>query len=426
MKPNVVLIVADTLRKDFSQGLDRLLGLGFVKYDNAFSTSPWTLPSHVSMFTGLYPSQHGVHEYFGINDMVEDYGRLGRQAMGKFDNLISLLKDEGYRTIGVTANSFITPIFGFDFDEFYLIPYPPLLHLYDSKLYEFVRAKYRGSKLRLALDMIREGKIRELVKISASYLQYYYLSRTAHKGCNLILHTLEKLDLSGQFFLFINEMEAHEPYSINVIEKLDPYSKYDYNFLRSIFLNSAENFMIEHYKKFYKIHARRSVNCILDIISELNKRIDVNNSLIIVIADHGNHSGEKGRIYHGYYLTDELLRVPLYVRYPENVNYDSKIKEGYISLTFLYNLIKSLLYNESFQANDLPVFSESYGPQHPLPKIKSYFSLPESELKKYYSHRIRLFLHNRYLVYDADKDIIIEHSGDFNLEQVKKLKELFT
>ena len=167
--------------------------------------------------------------------------------------------------------------------------------------------------------------------------------------------------------------------------------------------------MIEHYKKYYKIHARRSVSCILDIISELNKRIDVNNSLIIVVADHGNHSGEKGRIYHGYYLTDELLRVPLYVKYPENVKYDSKIKEGYISLTFLYNLIKSLLYNESFQANNLPVVSESYGPQHPLPKIKSYFSLPESELKKYYSHRIRLSMHNRYLVYDVDKDLSLIH-----------------
>lgn len=425
MKPNVVLIVADTLRKDFSQGLDRLLDLGFVKYDNAFSTSPWTLPSHVSMFTGLYPSQHGVHEYFGITDTVEEYGRLGRQAMGKFDNLISLLKDEGYRTLGVTANSFITPIFGFDFDEFYLIPYPPLPHLYDSKLHEFIRTKYRGSKLRLALDMIKAGKITELVKISASYLQYYYLSRTAHKGCNLILDALEKLDLSGQFFLFINEMEAHEPYSIDLVVRKNAYGEYDYNFLRSIFLNSAESSMIEHYKRYYPIHAKRSVSCVLDIVTELSKRIEIDNTLIIVTSDHGNHIGESGRVYHGYYLSDELLRVPLYVKYPRDVSSDLKVREDYVSVTSVYRLVRALVYSEALEASDLTI-SESYGPQHSLPLIKSFFNLANSELKKYYSHRIRISTQNGYLIYDMDKDITIEESGNLDVEQIQRLREVFS
>ena len=422
MKPNVVLIVADTLRKDFSQGLDRLLDLGFVKYDNAFSTAPWTLPSHVSMFTGLYPSQHGVHEYFGITDTVEEYGRLGRQAMGKFDNLISLLKDEGYRTIGVSANWFFTPFYGFNFDEFYLIPYPPLLVL-DSELYGFMKSRIRMSRLRLALEMIRAGKTRELGKMAVSYLQYFYLSRTAHKGCNLILDTLEKLDLSGQSFIFINEMEAHEPYSVDVIEGNDAYTRYDYNLYRSIFLNSAEGSMIEHYRKYYHIHAERSVKCVLDILSKLNKRINVDDSLIIVTSDHGNHAGENGRISHGFYLTDELLRVPLYIRYPKNQ--EPKIKRDHVSLTTLYYLVKSLIYNESFQANDL-VVSESYGPHHSISRVKSYFNLPDSELRKYYSHRIRLTLNDGYLVYNADDDTVIEHSGNLSVENVNKLKEIFT
>ena len=424
MKPNVVLVVADTLRKDFSQGLDRLLDLGFVKYDNAFSTSPWTLPSHVSMFTGLYPSQHGVHEYFGINDMVEDYGRLGRQAMGKFDNLISLLKDEGYRTIGVTANSFITPIFGFDFDEFYLIPFPPL-YVLDSELYRFVKAKFRGSYLRLGLDMIRAGKIRELIKISASYLQYFYLSRTAHKGCNLILDTLEKLDLSEPFFLFINEMEVHEPYSIELVVGKNAYGEYDYNFLRSIFLNSAEDSMIEHYKRYYPIHAENSISCVLDLVTELNKRIKIDNTLIVVTSDHGNHIGESGRVYHGYYLSDELLRVPLYVKYPRDVSHDLKVREDYVPLTSVYRLVRALVHSEPLKASDLAI-SESYGPQLSLPSIKSYLNIADSELKKYYSHRIRISTHNGYAIYDVDKDIIVEHSENFDVEQIKKLRDVFS
>jgi arylsulfatase A-like enzyme len=61
-KPNIVIIVLDTLREDHAQGLDRLLDYGFVKYQNAIAPAPWTLPSHASMFTGLYPSEHGIHE----------------------------------------------------------------------------------------------------------------------------------------------------------------------------------------------------------------------------------------------------------------------------------------------------------------------------------------------------------------------------
>ena len=422
MKPDILLIIADTLRKDFSQGLDKLLDLGFVKYDNAVSTSPWTLPSHVSIFTGLYPSQHGVHEYYGINDLVDDYGRLGRHAMAKYDNLISLLRDEGYRTIQITANSFVSPVYGFDFDESYIIPPPPIFVL-DPKTFKstFLRNTYWSSKLGLAFEMIKSGRIIELIKAGISYFHYYYLSKYPHKGCNLILDTLKKLDLSDRFFLFINEMEAHEPYSFDVIRK---YGVYDYNFLRSIFLNSAEYFMIDHYKKYYSIHAEMSVNCVLNIMSELNKRLDMNNLLIIIAADHGNYIGENGRVNHGYYLSDELLKVPLYIKYPEEVGQKLKIKKDYVSITSLYYLVKSLVYNETFQSNDL-IVSESYGPHQTLSFIKSKFNLSDSELKKYYSHRIRLTTREGYIVYDINNDTIVEQRGDFNIDQIKKMKELF-
>jgi arylsulfatase A-like enzyme len=66
VKPNVILLVLDTLREDHSSGLDNLLQMGFVKYTNAISSAPWTLPSHVSMFTGLPPSLHGIHEQKGM------------------------------------------------------------------------------------------------------------------------------------------------------------------------------------------------------------------------------------------------------------------------------------------------------------------------------------------------------------------------
>jgi len=48
--------------------------------------------------------------------------------------------------------------------------------------------------------------------------------------------------------------------------------------------------------------------------------VNVDDTLIIVTSDHGNHIGEYNRVYHGFYLSDELLRVPFYIRYPKTVN----------------------------------------------------------------------------------------------------------
>jgi Arylsulfatase A and related enzymes len=243
MKPNIVLIIADTLRKDYSSKLDKLLEIGFNKIDNAFTPSPWTLPAHVSMFTGLLPYFHGVHEYYGVNDFVEDYSKLGKLAMNKFDNLISLLRDENYKTIGISANAFITPTFGFTFHSNYLVPFPPLT-IMDDKLRSLLDKYYSRYKSRIKLlsDLIKEMKLDEInlaikYKLFSNFLRnyLYHRSRILHKGCNLILKKLRQIKLDDRFFLFINVMEAHEPYSKEVIGK-DVYGKYDYNFLRSIFL----------------------------------------------------------------------------------------------------------------------------------------------------------------------------------------------
>src|SRR4030043_1537017 len=68
-RPNVVLVVIDTLRadrlpfygypKDTAPFLSKLAARGVV-FDKAFAASSWTAPATASIFTGLYPFQHGV------------------------------------------------------------------------------------------------------------------------------------------------------------------------------------------------------------------------------------------------------------------------------------------------------------------------------------------------------------------------------
>ena len=100
-KPNIVLIVLDTVRADHlsSYGysrpttphLDRLAQHG-VLFENAVAPSPWTHPSHASIFTGLLPHQHGANLYTP----------LGKQPR----TLAEILQSRGYETASFFANDF--------------------------------------------------------------------------------------------------------------------------------------------------------------------------------------------------------------------------------------------------------------------------------------------------------------------------------
>lgn len=62
-KLNIIIVVVDTLRKDYAKTLeDNLKRVGFVSYENVIAPAPWTIPTHASIFTGLYPFYHRTHE----------------------------------------------------------------------------------------------------------------------------------------------------------------------------------------------------------------------------------------------------------------------------------------------------------------------------------------------------------------------------
>ena len=106
--PNIILIVLDTVgakhmslygyHRRTTPNLERIAEECTV-YNCCFAPSCWTIPSHASMFTGLYPSQHGAHEgnYF-IDENVQ--------------HLVKVLKNSGYRTFGISSNGLVSPTTG--------------------------------------------------------------------------------------------------------------------------------------------------------------------------------------------------------------------------------------------------------------------------------------------------------------------------
>ena len=98
---NVIFLVMDTVRADrlslygyqrtTTPNLERIAGKG-VRFDQAQATAPWTLPSHASMFTGLWPHQTGVSE--------------NRPLDATCPTLAEFLTGRGYLTAGFVANTY--------------------------------------------------------------------------------------------------------------------------------------------------------------------------------------------------------------------------------------------------------------------------------------------------------------------------------
>src|SRR5688500_12318268 len=107
-RPNLILLVLDTTRADgvlaprSFPGFGDLMRQGTV-FSQAVSTSPWTLPSHGSLFSGLLPHEHGLT---GDAAVVGGHLRpLGTQIQALGERwLPTRLSRAGYRTFAASAN----------------------------------------------------------------------------------------------------------------------------------------------------------------------------------------------------------------------------------------------------------------------------------------------------------------------------------
>ncbi len=115
--PSLLLVVLDTTRRDAvsaygavegtTPNLEALAAEG-LRYDWALAPSPWTLPSHATLFTSLGLEAHGV-------------GVTGRVVLGPGPaTLAQQLADAGYQTVGFSENPLLTSSFGLarGFDRF--------------------------------------------------------------------------------------------------------------------------------------------------------------------------------------------------------------------------------------------------------------------------------------------------------------------
>ncbi len=416
MEKGIFLIVFDTLRQDYSEGLRKLLlKEEFYFYPRAISTSPWTLPSHASMFTGLYPSYHGAHE-----------SKTGKISPIRTRSLLvtKYLKDLGYTNILLTSNLLISPDLGFDFfDEVHEIPHIRNLLRLDYKDRETIeRMKSLGSKKylyykypKLAVKIASRYILKKTGLYSMLDKLYKILTRQyVNKGNTLLLNRLSRIlerYKGKKLFVFINFMEMHEPYSVYEILHPDVVLK------TLLEKGKADYIIVNKWRRGYLRQSKYIVSVVRKLFDILYEK-GYGNSAIIITSDHGQLLGEyNGLINHIAFLYDELIRVPFFIKVPNNYTFiESKDANMWLSGIMIKNIILDLARKERIDFNYYlrkTVYSESFG-IHSM-DLHTCSDRYSCKFLKHNKRRIAVFKANSKLVYVPE---------DRNVEEFKHYGEV--
>ena len=321
-RPNVVLVVMDTARapdafdEAVTPNLHRIASEG-VSYTNAFTTGPWTLPSHASLFTGQYTTDHDTH--------------AGSQAFDPdVPPLAELLQDAGYHTAAFSNNTWVSPAFGFDagFDDVFL----GWELLAGGADVSEIATEYDGvvERSTAVLRRLLDGDAHRTV-VNALYSKF--LRKRYDDGALLtnwrIKRWLRRRDDDRPFFAFVNYLEPHLEYR--------PPGEYTDAFLPSD-VDEAEAQAVEQDawsyvtgqtelddRDFRALHglSRGEIASLDARIGRLYDHLQseglLENTVFVVVGDHGENVGEHGLMDHQYCLYDTLLHVPLVVRYPKSM-----------------------------------------------------------------------------------------------------------
>jgi arylsulfatase A-like enzyme len=291
---NIALVVLDTLRKDaFDRHFDWLPGR---RFERAYSTANWTVPAHASLFTGKYASEVGIHAKNMKCDCPDSV-------------LAEQLQSAEYTTRGFSANTNITGHFDFDRGFSDLKSPKRFEHLNDDELFDW-RTFNRGTTdtgIRKYLKGVYECAVSDSATIPSliAGVQAVRDDGTGVEYGGLIeaRDALRGMNFEEQEFLFVNVMEAHEPYQVP--------SEYrtveEPSMTNSIGDLSVGTVDAKQTKQAYEDCVRYLSDEYERFFETLQRDFDY----IITLSDHGEMLGESEAWGHEYGVYPELAHVPL-------------------------------------------------------------------------------------------------------------------
>jgi arylsulfatase A-like enzyme len=360
--PNVILIVMDAVRAGHLScyGYERRTSPhidGFASqatlYTKAIASAPWTIPSHASLFTGKDPFQHGAHR-MKVNEYIKK-----NPLPPSHLTLTEMFDREGYVTAAIVANDgFLSPRWGFD----------------------------RG-------------------------FQTYEMSSANGDSVNhRIFHWLESVE-GKPFFLFINYMDAHQPYNTTPRDglldvPLDPDEKLPSRLLKMA-LQGRDRYPERLVSRVIDQYDTAIANLDEHLSQLFNKleSLDVyDNSIIVLMSDHGEAFWDHQFVQHGNDVYQEEVWIPLIIKEPEQA--EPGRNEEVISESDIARLILQFL-PEGTEQRYMSEFPNSMG-NHPVIS-ENYYSLKQMQIDRSRFERIRT------AVYDWPNKYIHSSKGESEL-----------
>jgi arylsulfatase A-like enzyme len=303
-KPNVILLTIDTLRADIlhcygydtplTPNLDRLAASG-IRFEQAITGGSWTQAAFPVLLTSSYASMYG--------------GCLGRLALER-PSPVETLAAHGYSTGGFSTNPHLSRATGYDRGfEFFseLTPTetdPPL------------RWRTGGQHL------LRSRLVHSLLRLLGNNMRPARLYSSAAEVTNQVSGWLERVE--PPFFVWAHYMDMHWPYHleetlIHPKEIAQAWQDLAIMYDRSNFTRTKTITAVQR-DRFVELY-EQSLRYVDAQIGQLMNRLTTSgydaNTIIIVVADHGEEFLDHGRWGHWESnLYDEILKVPLIIRLP--------------------------------------------------------------------------------------------------------------
>ncbi len=323
---NVVLLVVDSLRArslaraggprtPFLDGLAR----GTMQFRRAYASECWTLPSHMSMFTGLLPSAHGAH----FQSMA---------YAGSAPTIAELLARAGWRTEVITRNSLFDGTIpgatrGFARNTRVLTDLTGI-----ATPYAFVLALARPRVRRL---IERSGFFGSLQKRNREFLTT--LARMGlpadRRALDVALERMATHRRRGErYFLFLNLYDVHAPYSPSAASPLRSLASprgWLENASLPLFLPRVSShaylrpgFRMSAYgRRMLRGRYHSAIELMDSKLAEFYRSAEraglLDDTLLVLTSDHGEAFGDHDLYFHDASVYDTHLHVPLWIRHPD-------------------------------------------------------------------------------------------------------------
>ncbi len=309
MFKRIILITVDCLRadhvgcisgKNLTPNIDKL-AKDAVIFTRAFANGPGTNQSFPAILTSTYFLMHG-----------------GLRLKPNYITLAEVLSKHGYKTVAFHSNPFLSAKLGWNkgFHEFY--DFMDAIKSPSAFITKRQSKGLKGKLLSIASTMLRGGrsaKIQRLLKkifYRFSGLEIPYLE--GKKLNENVINWVEK-NKNEKFFLWMHYMDPHDPY-IPPEEYLTNFStRYEaLKFNLTIDTNNLNEEELKILKKLYQSEVKYTDKCISEFIHYLEDKKLLDESLIIITADHGHAFMEHGRFAHAYdILYNEVIHIPLII-----------------------------------------------------------------------------------------------------------------